>query len=104
MVRGQQGDQSNGRRYLSQRLDALASSGVRRFFDIANVMEDVISLSIGEPDFVTPLHIRSAAIASIDDGRTKYTSNYGILELREEIAADLKRQYGVAYNPATEIL
>jgi len=104
MVRRQQSKPPAVRSHLSQRLDALASSGIRRFFDIANVMEDVISLSIGEPDFVTPRHIREAAVASIEDGKTKYTSNYGILDLREEIAADLKQRYGVAYNPATEIL
>ena len=93
-----------GRSHLSQRLDALASSGIRRFFDIAATMDDVISLSIGEPDFVTPRHIREAAVASIEDGRTKYTSNYGLIELRQEIAADLLRQYGVEYDPETEIL
>ena len=104
MVRRQQSSQPNGRSYLSQRLDALASSGIRRFFDIAATMDDVISLSIGEPDFVTPRHIREAAIASIEDGRTKYTSNYGLLELRTEIANELERSYGVGYNPETEIL
>jgi aminotransferase len=93
-----------GRSHLSQRLDALASSGIRRFFDIAATMDDVISLSIGEPDFVTPRHIRDAAIASIDDGKTKYTSNYGLIELRQEISNDISRRYGVAYDPESEIL
>jgi len=96
----------NGRRptLLARRLDAVASSGIRQFFDIAATMKDVISLSIGEPDFVTPRHIRQAAIAAIEDGRTKYTSNYGIIELREAIAAELSRRYGVVYNPETEII
>lgn len=104
MVRKQQSTRPAGRSHLSQRLDALASSGIRRFFDIAATMDDVISLSIGEPDFVTPRHIREAAIASIEDGRTKYTSNYGLIELRREIATDLTQQFGVEYDPETEIL
>jgi aminotransferase len=104
MSRSEQSNSPAGRSHLSHRLDALASSGIRRFFDIAATMDDVISLSIGEPDFVTPRHIRDAAIASIEDGRTKYTSNYGLIELRQEIAGDLQRRYGVTYDPETEIL
>ncbi len=67
-------------------------------------MPDVISLGVGEPDFVTPEHIRQAGIHSIELGHTRYTSNYGILELREEIAAMLHRRYGLTYDPKTEIL
>lgn len=104
MVHGQQERKQLGRSMLSQRLETVASSGIRHFFDIAATMKDVISLSIGEPDFVTPLHIREAAVASIAEGRTKYTSNYGLLELRDEIAAELSRRHGVVYNPETEIL
>jgi aminotransferase len=104
MTRRRRSSEPNGSQYLSGRLAAVASSGIRKFFDIAATMDDVISLSIGEPDFVTPLHIRQAAIASIDGGQTKYTSNYGLLELRLEIARELKRLYGVEYDAESEIL
>jgi aminotransferase len=104
MTRERQSSKPNGSNFLSDRLAAVASSGIRRFFDIAATMDDVISLSIGEPDFVTPLHIREAAIASIEDGLTKYTSNYGLLELRQEIAQELRHRYGVDYDPESEIL
>jgi len=89
---------------LSQRVQAIKPSGIRKFFDIAATMPDVISLGVGEPDFVTPDHIRQAGIAAIEQGMTHYTSNYGTLELREAIAALLARRYGVAYNPKNEVL
>ena len=89
---------------LARRLDALSGSGIRRFFDIMASMEDVISLSIGEPDFVTPWPIRDAAIRSIEQGHTHYTSNYGLLELREQLARHLDRLYGLSYEPANEML
>ena len=89
---------------VSRRLEAIPASGIRRFFDIIATMKDVISLGVGEPDFVTPGHIRDAAIRSIEDGQTKYTSNFGIGELREALADALERRYGVAYDPATEII
>jgi aminotransferase len=89
---------------LSQRVRQVKPSGIRKFFDIINTMPDVISLGVGEPDFITPEHIRQAGIRSIELGHTHYTSNYGILELREEIAAMLHRRYGLAYDPRTEIL
>jgi aminotransferase len=92
------------RELLAQRVRQVKPSGIRKFFDIINTMPDVISLGVGEPDFVTPEHIRQAGIRSIELGHTRYTSNYGILELREEIAALLKRRYGVEYDPRTEIL
>jgi len=92
------------RELLAQRVRQVKPSGIRKFFDIINTMPDVISLGVGEPDFVTPEHIRQAGIRSIELGHTKYTSNYGILELREEIAAMLKRRYGIDYDPASEIL
>ncbi|HEX4208441.1 MAG TPA: aminotransferase class I/II-fold pyridoxal phosphate-dependent enzyme [Ktedonobacteraceae bacterium] len=92
------------REILSQRVRKVKPSGIRKFFDIINTMPNVISLGVGEPDFVTPEHIRQAGIASIQQGHTRYTSNYGILELREEIAAMLQRRYGLTYDPATEIL
>ncbi len=92
------------REVLAERVRRVKPSGIRKFFDIINTMPDVISLGVGEPDFVTPEHIRQAGIRSIELGHTHYTSNYGILELREEIAAMLHRRYGLAYDPRTEIL
>ena len=92
------------REVLSQRVRNIKPSGIRKFFDIINTMPDVISLGVGEPDFVTPEHIRKAGIRSIEQGRTRYTSNYGMLELREEIAAMLQSRYDLSYNPASEIL
>ena len=79
-------------------------SGIRRFFDIAATMEGVISLGVGEPDFQTPWHIRKAGIASLERGKTKYTSNSGLIALREEISRYVERKYGVKYNPENEIL
>ena len=75
-----------GREMLSQRVRAVKPSGIRKFFDIAATMDNVISLGIGEPDFVTPQHIRQAGIEAIERGETHYTSNYGLIELREAIA------------------
>ncbi len=92
------------REVLSERVRLVKPSGIRKFFDIINTMPDVISLGIGEPDFVTPEHISRAGIRSIEEGHTHYTSNYGMLELREEIAAMLHRRYGLKYNPVSEIL
>jgi len=92
------------RKLISRRVAEVPPSGIRRFFDIAATMPDVISLGIGEPDFITPLPIRQAGIASLERGETHYTSNAGLLELRDAIAAHLHERYGVVYNPATEIL
>src|SRR5579884_4052356 len=92
------------REVLSQRVRKVKPSGIRKFFDIINTMPNVISLGVGEPDFVTPERIREAGIESIRQGRTRYTSNYGMLELREEIAALLKRRYSIHYDPVTQIL
>ncbi|HEX2033875.1 MAG TPA: aminotransferase class I/II-fold pyridoxal phosphate-dependent enzyme [Chloroflexota bacterium] len=89
---------------LARRVRAVPASGIRRFFDIINTMPDVISLGVGEPDFVTPLHIRQAGIRSLQEGRTSYTSNFGTIELRRAIAAYLERLYGVTYQPEREIL
>ena len=89
---------------LSRLVRELPQSGIRRFFDIAAQMEDVISLSIGEPDFLTPWAIREAAIYSLERGQTTYTSNLGILELRELIARQLNLLYGLRYNPKDEVL
>lgn len=79
-------------------------SGIRRFFDIAASMQDVVSLGVGEPDFVTPWSVREAAIYSLERGQTTYTSNYGLLELRKEISRYLNKRYKVEYNPEGEIL
>lgn len=92
------------RELLSQRVRMVKPSGIRKFFDIINTMPNVISLGVGEPDFVTPEHIRQAGIRSIQEGHTRYTSNYGMLELREEIVALLQRRYGLNYDPKTELL
>ena len=92
------------REVLSKRVQAVRPSGIRKFFDIINTMPNVISLGVGEPDFVTPEHIRQAGVQSILQGHTRYTSNFGILELREEIAAMFQRRYGLTYDPAKEIL
>src|SRR5215472_5976732 len=93
-----------GRELLSQRVQAIKPSGIRKFFDIAATMDDVISLGIGEPDFVTPQHIRQAGIDAIERGETHYTSNYGWIQLREAIADLIERRYGVRYDPVSEIM
>src|SRR3989442_3283166 len=92
------------REVLSERVRRVKPSGIRKFFDIINTMPEVISLGVGEPDFVTPAHIREAGIRSIQLGHQCSTANYGLLELREEIAAMLHRRYGLVYDPRTEIL
>ncbi|MEK7787351.1 MAG: aminotransferase class I/II-fold pyridoxal phosphate-dependent enzyme [Chloroflexota bacterium] len=92
------------RKFTSTRVDSVPPSGIRRFFDIAATMKNVISLGIGEPDFVTPERILNAGVASLGRGETAYTSNSGILELRQALAAHLKKLYGVAYDPETELL
>lgn len=89
---------------LSRLVRELPQSGIRRFFDIAAQMEDVISLSIGEPDFLTPWAVREAAIYSLERGQTTYTSNLGILELRELIAKQLQGLYGLRYDYKSEVL
>ena len=90
--------------YLSKRVAGLKPSGIRKFFDIAATMKDVISLGIGEPDFTTPAPILEAGIRSLQQGETHYTSNWGKIELRQAIADNLKNLYGVSYNPANEII
>ncbi len=79
-------------------------SGIRKFFDMASDSEDVISLGVGEPDYVTPWHIREACIHSIEHGETSYTSNYGLMELREEISRTYTKRHNVYYDPTNEIL
>ena len=91
-------------RALAQRVRSVPPSGIRRFFDIAATMEDVISLGVGEPDFDTPREIVEAGVESLREGRTHYSSNYGTIELRRALSAHLERLYGVRYDPATELL
>ena len=90
--------------YLSQTAKELQPSGIRKFFDLAASMEDVISLGVGEPDFVTPWSIREATILSLEQGFTAYTANAGLLELREEISIYLATRFGVHYNPNNQII
>ncbi|MFC2064005.1 pyridoxal phosphate-dependent aminotransferase [Chloroflexota bacterium] len=92
------------RRFLSQRVADLKPSGIRKFFDIAATMKNVISLGIGEPDFITPKPILEAGIRSLQMGETHYTSNSGKIELREAISGNLKRLYGVEYDPNQQII
>jgi aminotransferase len=92
------------RNFISQRVAQTPPSGIRRFFDIAATMDDVISLGIGEPDFVTPEPILREGIASLERGETQYTSNSGTIELRVALGKHLKRLYGVDYDPESEIL
>ena len=88
---------------LSDKVVNIKPSGIRKFFDIVQEMDDVISLSVGEPDFDTPWHIRDEGIYSLEKGRTFYTSNAGLKELKEEISLYLKRKQGVEYNPKDEM-
>ena len=92
------------RNFISQRVDSIPPSGIRRFFDIAATMSDVISLGIGEPDFVTPNLIRDAGIESLKRGETQYTSNSGMASLRVAIAKYIHRLYGITYDPEKELL
>jgi aminotransferase len=91
-------------KFISHRVNRVPPSGIRRFFDIAATMDDVISLGIGEPDFDSPKQIIRAGIESLQRGETHYTSNAGIEELRRAIAGDLEQRYGQTYDPTSEIL
>lgn len=90
--------------YIARHVAEVPLSGIRKFFDVASEMKDAISLGVGEPDFVTPWNIRETAIFSIERGSTHYTSNWGTMELRREIAKYLECRYGLAYMPADEIV
>ncbi len=91
-------------KYISSTVKSIPPSGIRKFFDLVSQTEGVISLGVGEPDYVTPWHIIEECFYSLEKGYTMYTSNAGLLELREEIAAYQKRKIGVEYSPANEIL
>lgn len=89
---------------ISRRVHELAPSGIRAFFDLVLGMKDVISLGVGEPDFVTPWHVRASAIESLEQGYTSYTSNKGMLELRAQITTLLKKRHQISYDPEEETL
>ena len=91
-------------RFLSEKVKGIKPSGIRKFFDIVSEMKDAISLGVGEPDFDTPWHIREEGIYSLEKGRTFYTSNAGLSELKEEIAKYLSRKIDVDYNYKSEVL
>ena len=92
------------RQFVARKIERVPPSGIRRFFDIAATMDDVISLGIGEPDFDTPPAVVSAGIRSLEEGETHYTSNSGISALRVALSDHLERLYGVRYDPETELL
>ncbi len=92
------------RNFVSQRVQSIPPSAIRRFFDIAATMHDVISLGIGEPDFITPEPILKAGVRALRNGATHYTSNNGTIAFREALSAHLERLYGAHYNPETELL
>lgn len=92
------------RNFLNQRVQEIQPSGIRKFFNLASEMQDVISLGVGEPDFDTPWHVRDEAIYSIQEGKTFYTANAGLLELRRAVAENIHRLQGISYKPETEVL
>ena len=89
---------------LNPVVTGIKPSGIRKFFDIAATMDDVISLGVGEPDFPTPWQIRNTGIRSLEQGHTKYTSNRGLMPLCEEITRYVSRKYGLTYDPVSEVL
>ena len=91
-------------RLLNKKVCEIKPSGIRKFFDIAATMEDIISLGVGEPDFQTPWVIRKAGIMSLEKGKTKYTSNRGLIKLREEISSYIDRKQNIKYDPESEVL
>ncbi len=97
-------DRCDPERFVADVMTKVPPSGIRKYFDLASGIEGVISLGVGEPDFVTPWHIREACIHSLESGKTSYTSNFGLLELREEIAKLYSQEHCVHYDPASEIL
>jgi aminotransferase len=91
-------------KFVAEAVKNIPPSGIRRFFDLVSGLEDIISLGVGEPDFITPWHIREMCIHSLEKGQTSYTSNYGLQELRDELTRTYYRRYGLDYDPASEIL
>lgn len=97
-------DHLQGAKYVAAHIQNVPRSGIRDFFDIVSSRKDVISLGIGEPDFVTPWHIREAAVFALDHGVTSYTANLGLLELRRSMSRYVEDSFGVSYDPETEVL
>lgn len=97
-------DSKSHRSFVASHIRDVPRSGIRDFFEIVSTRKDIISLSIGEPDFVTPWHIREAAIFALERGATAYTENLGLLKLREALADYVRRSYDISYSPETEIL
>src|SRR6201993_2401190 len=91
-------------RFIADHVSAIPKSGIRDFFEVVQSMTDVISLGIGEPDYVTPWRIREAAIFAMEKGKTGYTSNLGAPKLRQAVAKYIGRRCGISYDPGTEIL
>ena len=89
---------------LSEKVKTIKPSGIRKFFDLAAEMQGVISLGVGEPDFKTPWNVREAGIKSLQDGKTRYTANAGLIQLRQEICNYLDRRFSIKYNPNNEVL
>src|ERR1041385_7138760 len=96
--------QFQAQQFVAQHVRDIPRSGIREFFDVVQAMPGVISLGVGEPDFVTPWHIREAAIYALERGKTSYTSNLGLLKLREAISGYVERKFNIAYDPKTQIL
>ena len=90
--------------YVNKSILNMPKSGIRKFFDIASHMNDVVSLGVGEPDFETPWNIREAAISILEKGRTSYTANQGLLELRNAISGYLSEKFNINYDPEKEIV
>jgi aminotransferase len=94
----------DSKQFIAKHVGAIPRSGIREFFDIVQNTKGVISLGVGEPDFVTPWHIREAAIYALERGRTTYTSNFGLLKLREAIANTVEKNFKVSYDPKSQVL
>ena len=94
----------NIKKMLCRHITGVPPSGIRKYFDLVNEMEDVISLGIGEPDFVTPWNIREEGIYSLEKGYTNYSSNAGAIELRREICRYMERRFNLKYSPEEEVL
>ena len=92
------------RNFIAKHVQEMPPSGIRKFFDVAATMKDVVSLGVGEPDFKTPEHVRKAAIKSLEEGETRYSSNQGMPQLREEISKYLDRRFHTKYDPNDQIL
>src|ERR1051325_6819379 len=90
--------------FIAQHVRDIPRSGIREFFELVQNQASVISLGVGEPDFVTPWHIREAAIYALERGKTSYTSNLGLLKLREAISANVERNFGIYYEPKNQVI